>query len=217
MNTLQLPDPLSTDDEVIFWSEFLEKELIVPAYGQGCFPWPTSESEYIPWCCPKERAILKFDNFLVSNDIVKASKKSSFVMTVNQSFEEVLKGCALTERNHEVGTWITQEVVDTYTELHHEGLAHSVEARLDNGKLVGGIYGVLVNHVFSAESMFRLASNASKVCLLHLVLHLRDRGHTWIDVQVESPHLLRWGATTLPKEAYLQLLKLEQAKEKFEF
>ena len=214
---LQLPDPLSTDDEVVFWSEFLEKELIVPAYEQGCFPWPMSETDFIPWCCPKERAILPFDIFLNSKHIRKISNKKPFLITVNQSFNEVITACALTERAHEVGTWITQEIIDCYTELHLQGFAHSVEARLPHGKLVGGIYGVLVNNVFSAESMFRLESNASKVCLLALVLHLKSKGHTWLDVQIESPHLTTWGAAQLSKADYLQKLAREQKIVKLPF
>jgi leucyl/phenylalanyl-tRNA--protein transferase len=126
---------------------------------------------------------------------------------MDSNFQAVVNACAQTERRHEDGTWITDEMKAAYLELHRSGYAHSVECYFD-GKLVGGLYGVSLGKAFFGESMFHTISDASKVALYFLVEHVKECGFLFIDSQVETPHLVRLGAELIPRYEYLKLLKV---------
>jgi len=126
---------------------------------------------------------------------------------VDRRFEDVMRACAETERKEEdAGTWISEEIVESYVELHRLGLAHSVETWLDD-QLVGGLYGVAVRGAFFGESMFHHVTDASKVALAALVERLRAQGFRLLDVQWVTPHLEQFGAIEIPRDVYLKRLE----------
>jgi leucyl/phenylalanyl-tRNA---protein transferase len=129
---------------------------------------------------------------------------------VDAAFEAVMAACGSVPRPEQDGTWITPEITAAYTRLHRLGVAHSVEAWRDDA-LVAGVYGVDVDGAFAAESMFHRETDASKLALLHLIDHLRAGGLDWIDVQVLSPHLARFGARAVPRRTFLELLARTRA------
>ena len=178
---------------------------LLHAYQRGIFPW-FSTNEPILWWSPNPRGILPLDNFIVSKSLAKFIRKTPYRVTVNQSFEEVIRACA--EVNRQVsGTWITQDMINAYIDLHHYGSAHSIEV-WDNDKLVGGLYGVTPGNVFCGESMFHYATNASKLAMFYLVALLRDSGCTFIDCQLQNDHLASLGCVEIPRDDFLRQLTL---------
>lgn len=213
---IDFPNPrLSRNEEgVICVSEmdFLNPENLLHAYRQGIFPWMVEEYPFVPWFCPPRRAILEFDELHVPRTLRKAREKSDFTFTIDQNFAEVIHACAVTRRKDQRGTWITQEVFDSYQELHREGHAHSIEVWDAQKNLVGGLYGVDPGGVFCGESMFHRESNASKFALLFLVEHLKSRGAAWLDIQVMTPHFAALGAKEIKRSEFLD--KLDRTLEK---
>ena len=133
--------------------------------------------------------------------------KKPFDLTLDRRFDQVIENCARIHGHG--GTWILPEMVEAYKELHRKGKAMSVEAWRE-GELVGGLYGVLIKGVFSGESMFFKESGASKLCLVHLVGHLKDRGYRWMDIQMVTPLFRQFGGRLISRKAFLQLLKERQ-------
>ena len=183
----------------------LKLETLKLAYSQGIFPWPQPGYPLL-WFSPPERGVLFFRNFKIPKSTQKLIKKSEFKITMDQDFPQVIENCARVPRDAESGTWILPEMVDAYKGLHKKGMAHSVEAWRGE-KLVGGLYGVLVDGVFSGESMFFKESEASKVCLVHLVDHLKENKHEWIDIQMVTPLLEQFGGEYIPRHQFLKMLK----------
>jgi len=158
----------------------------------------------IGWFSPDPRAIIPLDDgFHIPHGLRRALKKNRFTVTADRDFERVMRACA--DRNKD-GTWISEEIVESYCELHRHGFAHSVETRLD-GKLVGGSYGVHIGGAFFGESMFHRETDASKVALVALVERLRERGFALLDTQWQTPHLARFGTREIPRRDYLRRLK----------
>lgn len=186
----------------------LTPEILVRAYAAGIFPMSESRDDpTIFWVDPKMRGILPLDDFHVSRSLKKTVRKKAFEVTVDEAFPAVIEACAETPRPDQ-GTWINDQIIAGYTELHHLGLAHSVECRQD-GKLVGGLYGVSLNGVFCGESMFSHVPDASKVALVHLVARLRLSGIRLLDTQFVTDHLKTFGAIEIPARHYL--MRLEEA------
>lgn len=200
--------------DVIAGSDRIWPELLIDAYEHGIFPWPSGEDETIPWCCPKKRALLFFDELSIPKSLEKARKKfvatGAWKFTVDRKFPAVIQACAEKPRPGQAGTWITSQVLESYTELHRMGRAHSVEV-WDGDRLIGGIYGVDCGGAFSAESMFFEEPNASKLALLHLIELLKEKGSEWLDIQQLTPHLEKLGAREIKRSKYLQLLSHSQA------
>lgn len=179
--------------------EALTPELIVSAYVQGIYPMADEEGN-IGWYSPSRRAIFPLDEFRVPRSLAKALRKRPFEIRIDTEFEAVMRGCAAREP-----TWISEEIVRAYTELHHLGIAHSVEA-WQGERLVGGLYGVALRGAFMGESMFSRVDNASGACLVALVERLRERGFVLLDSQTPTRHLLRFGQTLIPRQEYLRRL-----------
>jgi leucyl/phenylalanyl-tRNA--protein transferase len=196
--------------DIVCFGGRLTTENLRNAYRKGIFPW-TIEGLPLPWFCPERRAILEFTNVHVPKSLQRIQKKNPFTFTIDRAFPEVIKICAGIKRAHEEGTWITEDFIESYTELHREGAAHSVEA-WEAGELVGGLYGVDAGGVFAGESMFHRRPNASKLALLFLVEHLKRRGGTWLDAQVMTPHLKMLGAQEISRRDFLERLGQAQAK-----
>ncbi len=188
----------------------LSPELLVRAYASGIFP--MSESRHDPsifWVDPPQRGILPLTGFHVTRSLKKTVRQRCFSVGFDSDFVAVINACAETPRPDQ-GTWINDQIIEAYSELHRLGLAHSVECRLD-GKLVGGLYGVSLNGAFCGESMFSHATDASKVALVHLVARLRHCNMQLLDTQFVTEHLKSFGAIEIPAREYLLLL--EQALE----
>jgi leucyl/phenylalanyl-tRNA--protein transferase len=179
--------------------------LLVSAYSSGWFPMAVERDE-IRWYSPDPRGVIPLDRFHVPARLARVIRGGKFSIAVNRNFEGVMRGCAEADRNDDdPGTWISKEIIDSYIELHHLGLAHSVEAWQDD-QLVGGLYGVALGGAFFGESMFHHATDASKVALAALVERLRARGFTLLDIQWVTPHLEQFGAIEISRKNYLQLL-----------
>lgn len=180
-------------------------ELLIHAYRQAIFPMAVEGGE-IAWFSPDPRAIIPLESFHVPHGLKRVLKKGRFEIRVNTFFEGVMRACA--ERDE---TWITEEIVESYVNLHRLGHAHSVEAWLD-GNLAGGLYGVALGGAFFGESMFHAVTDASKVALHALVERLRARGFGLLDTQWLTPHLVTFGALEIPRSEYQRRLKISLAK-----
>jgi leucyl/phenylalanyl-tRNA---protein transferase len=178
---------------------------LLDAYRHGIFPWPITDMEApLAWWSPDPRAVIEFDRFHVSRRLGRTCRGGKFEVTRDRDFAGVIRGCAMTPSR--VGqTWLTAEMIDAYIRLHRLGHAHSVEAWYE-GELAGGVYGVSVGGLFSAESKFYRVRDASKVALVHLVEHLRHRGYVLLDIQQLTPHTARLGAVAIPRSTYLARL-----------
>lgn len=194
--------------DIIGFGFNMSLENVRDAYRQGVFPWPI-EGMPLPWFCPEKRAVLNFDELHVSRSLEKEKKRSRFEFTVDRDFAGVVRGCSTVPRAGQSGTWITKEYTDVYKRLHDLGEAHSVEV-WDDEELVGGLYGVDAGGLFCGESMFFRRPNASKLALLYLIDHLQERGSDWIDIQVLTPHMKKFGAREISRNAFLERLKETQ-------
>jgi len=192
------------DDLVAIGGDFHPQRLL-NAYKAGLFPWFIDEYNYIHWYSPKQRMVLYPNEFKTSKSLRRVIKNKCFEIKSNENFSEVIKSCANIKRKHEDDTWITDEFIQAYTNLFDLGHAFSIECYLEN-KLVGGLYGVLINDVFCGESMFSLEANASKVAFYYLCKQAVENGITMIDCQVHNTHLESLGAKEIPREKYFKIL-----------
>ena len=175
------------------------------AYRSGIFPW-YSEGEPILWYSPDPRMVLFPDELKIAKSMRQIIRSNRFRVTFNQAFEEVILNCKNIDRNNQGqdGTWITNEMIDSYVKLHKEGIAKSVEV-WEEDELVGGLYGVEAGTVFCGESMFSKVSNASKVALVSLVQN-KAKAYNLIDCQVYNDHLASLGAREIPREDFISFL-----------
>lgn len=176
-------------------------EGIELAYRYGIFPMADSMNGDIYWCRPEPRAIIPLDGFHISRSLAKVIRQNRFEVRFDTDFEGVMRCCA----DREEGTWITEDFIDVYGELHKLGKAHSVET-WRGGELVGGTYGVSIGAAFMAESMFHRETDASKVALAALVSKLNEQRYDLLDVQYLTPHLKSLGAVEIPHAHYIRLL-----------
>jgi len=210
INFVQFPSVSNAnEDGLLAMGGDLDVNTLVSAYAQGIFPW-YSEGQPILWWSPNPRMVLYPSQIKVSRSLTKVLKKKLFQVTCNQVFEDVINACALrgqqTEDVPREDTWITDDMVKAYLELHDQGYAHSVEVWQD-GKLVGGLYGIALGKAFFGESMFSRVSNASKVGLVTLCHHLSGAGFEIIDCQVASDHLFSLGAVEVDRKQFLDIIE----------
>jgi leucyl/phenylalanyl-tRNA---protein transferase len=181
-------------------------ELLLAAYASGWFPMADEEG-VISWYSPDPRGIMPIEAFHVPSRLERVVRKGTLEVEIDTAFEQVMRACAEAEREPgETGTWISEEIIESYCALHAQGFAHSIEVR-QNGLLVGGLYGVALGGAFFGESMFHRATNASKVALVALVQRLRSRGFVLLDTQWVTAHLQQFGAIEIPRAQYLRLLE----------
>ena len=180
-------------------------ELLLAAYASGWFPMADEEG-VISWYSPDPRGIMPIDTFHVPSRLQRVVRRTVVQVDIDTAFEEVMRACAEAEREPgDSGTWISDEIIESYCALHAQGYAHSVEVRQD-GTLVGGLYGVALGGAFFGESMFHRATDASKVALVALVNRLRARGFVLLDTQWVTAHLQQFGAIEIPRPEYLRRL-----------
>lgn len=180
-------------------------ELLLRAYASGLFPMADgADDPELFWVEPEIRGLIPLDAFHIPKSLAKTVRRAPFEIRFDHDFDAVVAACAESVEGRP-STWINSTITELYGSLHRLGHAHSVEAWQD-GKLVGGLYGVSLRQVFFGESMFSRATDASKVCLVHLVERLKERGFTLLDTQFTTDHLKRFGAIDVPRDDYYELL-----------
>lgn len=203
---LDFPDPAHALDQpngLLAVGGDLKPERLINAYRSGIFPW-YEKDQPILWWSPDPRSVLLPDWLHTSRSLNKILKQRHFCVTYDQQFNRVIQACS-DPRACSSDTWITEQMLSAYNELHRLGYAHSVEVWHD-GLLVGGLYGIAMGRVFFGESMFSLRANASKVGFSHLIEKLKSLEFQLIDCQVHSEHLASLGAKEIPRSRFLQLL-----------
>ncbi len=183
----------------------LSTERLLLAYRNGIFPW-FNPDEPILWWSPPERMVVVPQLYKVSKSIRNLLNQKKFDITFNQNFEAVIRNCQQIDRKEQDGTWITDDIIESYTKLHEMGFAQSLEV-WQNGELVGGLYGVDLGHVFCGESMFSKVPNASKIGFVTLVQHLKDNNYKLLDCQIHNDHLEKLGAFEISRETFIKVLK----------
>ncbi|MCI4670026.1 MAG: leucyl/phenylalanyl-tRNA--protein transferase [Bacteroidia bacterium] len=189
----------------------LSPERLLLAYENGIFPW-FSEHDPILWWCPDPRFVLYPYKLKVSKSMKQVFRKGIFTITYDQDFKAVIQECQQMYRPGQSGTWITDDMLNAYVELHRLGFAHSVEV-WQEGTIVGGLYGVSLGKSFFGESMFAKTSNASKAGFITLVQDLQQRNFDIIDCQVPTQHLESLGAEAISRELFLESIHLSQKNE----
>ncbi len=185
--------------------DVISSQLLISAYASGWFPM-ASDGE-IRWYSPDPRGVLPLNEVHIPRRLARVARQGRFRIAIDTAFGDVIRACAAEDRDPEdAGTWIDEQIIESYTALHDLGLAHSVEA-WNGDRLVGGLYGVALRGTFFGESMFHRETDASKVALVALVERLRARGFTLLDTQWVTPHLEQFGAIEIPRDDYLKLLE----------
>ncbi len=183
----------------------LSTERLLLAYRNGIFPWFQDE-EPILWWSPPDRMVVVPQMYKVSKSIRNLLNQKKFEITFNQCFEDVIRSCQQIDRKDQEGTWITEDIIASYTKLHEMGFAQSVEV-WQTGELVGGLYGVDLGHVFCGESMFSKVPNASKIAFVTLVQYLKEQHYKLLDCQLHNDHLEKLGAFEISRETFIRVLK----------
>jgi len=218
MNSIKIPEIFFLDSNKVHFPDItlalnhfngligiggnLSNEVLLSAYSRGIFPW-FCDGEPIMWYSPNPRMVITPKTFHLSKSLRKVINSSKFHVLIDSSFKDVILNCQKVPRSGQSGSWIGDEMIQAYCNLHEAGYAHSYEVFLDD-ELVGGLYGVALGDVFFGESMFSLVSNASKVAFACL---LQNSHYQLIDCQVENKHLESLGAFNMPRDLFIQQLK----------
>ena len=201
--TIAFPGYDCTSEEgVIALGGDLSVERLTHAYKNGIFPW-FSINDPIVWYCPFKRMVLFPAEIKISKSMQKIMNRNEFTITENTAFEAVIYNCKNIDRNDGFGTWITNDMEQAYINLHKKGIAKSIEVWFKD-ELVGGLYGVEINHIFCGESMFSKVSNASKLAFMHLA---KNKNYKLIDCQIYNEHLASLGAREVERTLFLSILK----------
>ena len=192
---------LTEPDGLLTASDRISPELVLDAYRQGIFPW-YSPGQPVLWWSPDPRCVIYPDSFHISRSLRRSLNRQAFEIRLNTAFAEVMQACA-EPREGQDGTWITQAMLDVYCQLHDQGYAHSIEC-WQNGRLVGGMYGLVLGDIFFGESMFSREKDASKVAMHYLLSEIKP---FMLDAQVASPHLMTMGAELIPREQFVAIIR----------
>jgi leucyl/phenylalanyl-tRNA--protein transferase len=204
-DSLDFPDPGGANkDGLVALGGDLSPDRLLNAYNQGLFPW-FNEGDPILWWSPDPRFVLFPGDLKVSKSMRPYFNQRKFEVSYDADFRAVITACQQMYRPGQGGTWITDDMVDAYCQLHQLGFAHSVEVWKE-GELVGGLYGIALGRIFFGESMFARASNASKFGFISLVRRLEEHGYTLIDCQQETRHLASLGGRGIPRTRFLNYL-----------
>jgi leucyl/phenylalanyl-tRNA--protein transferase len=204
-NSLAFPHPRYAEpDGLLAIGGDLRVERLLLAYRNGIFPW-YSEGNPILWFSPDPRLVLLPAQLKMSGSLRKVIRSNKFGVRFDSLFDEVIIQCAKSVRKNQDGTWITDDMIEAYMNLHREGYAHSVEIIQEN-RLVGGLYGVSLGGAFFGESMFHIVNNASKVALYYLAERLKSWDFDFIDSQVPTEHMKSLGSREIDRESFLSML-----------
>jgi len=182
----------------------LTADDLIYGYINGIFPMADTDGS-LYWYAPDPRAVIPIDTYKPARSLRPVLNQNRFEVRINTNFEQVMRHCSR-PRSDDDGVWISEEIIDAYTELHHIGLAHSVETYIED-RLVGGLYGVSLGAAFFGESMFYHVSDAAKVAFHHLIMILRQQQYVLLDTQFINYNVRRFGAVEIPKANYLKQLK----------
>lgn len=211
-DTVRFPPPAHAEPSgLLAVGGDLRPERLIEAYRSGIFPW-FSEDDPILWFSPDPRLVIFPGGLVVSKKLQKTIRQQEFEVRFDTSFREVVRSCAKSERKGQSGTWITEDMISAYAELHKRGYAHSVETYYE-GALVGGLYGVSLGGAFFGESMFFDMANASKVALYYLVERLKRWDFDFIDSQVPNDHMKSMGGKEVERSSFLAMLDKSLEKE----
>ena len=214
------PDPAMVDPDgigIVAVGGDLAPETLISAYAQGLFPW-FNEDEPIAWWCPEPRCVIRPTEYQPSKSLRKQANRERWQLTLNHAFNEVIHACSLPRNdlndNQPEGehTWIHNEMIEAYTELHAQGFAHSIEVWDEHKQLIGGLYGLKIGSIYFGESMFHTASNASKLAFWGLMRLCEQSAVSLVDCQLPNDHLVSLGAVTLGRNEFLTQLELLLAK-----
>lgn len=199
------PNPNDACNEgILCYGGDLSTTRLITAYTKGIFPW-YNESDPILWWSPNPRFILDLNEFKISKSLQKTINKNIFEIKFDTNFKKVMIECSKIKRVNQKGSWIHKDVIDAYCKLHKLNFANSFEAYYDK-ELVGGGYGINIGNIFCGESMFAKKTDASKVAFYFLVKRLKEHGFKYIDCQIPTEHLRKFGAKEIPREIFLELL-----------
>ncbi len=206
------PDPAIVDPKgmgIVAIGGDLTPETLISAYAQGLFPW-FNDDEPIAWWCPEPRCVIKPSDYQPSKSLRKQANRVRWQLTLDHAFDEVIHACSLPRSDGlnetESHTWIHDEMIEAYTELHAQGFAHSIEVWDEQGALVGGLYGLKIGGIYFGESMFHVASNASKLAFWGLMRLCEQSNVQLVDCQLPNDHLMSLGAMTLSRTEFLTQL-----------
>jgi leucyl/phenylalanyl-tRNA--protein transferase len=207
-----IPPELADPEGLVGVGGDLRPGTLLLAYADGVFPW-FNAGDPILWWSPDPRAVIEFDGLRVSRRLARTIRQGKFRVTADKCFEAVIRACG---EGRPEGTWVTEEMVRAYCDLHALGFAHSIETWAGH-TLAGGTYGVTIGGLFAAESMFYRVTDGSKVALVALVERLRERGYELLDVQMTTPHTERLGAREISRPEYLKRLRAAVRKKGVSF
>ncbi|WFB34648.1 leucyl/phenylalanyl-tRNA--protein transferase [Kiritimatiellota bacterium B12222] len=193
---------LPNRQECVWISDVVPVEALAAAYPLGVFPWPGDDPQLFPWVSPRSRGVLPFDQFHLGKSTIRQIKKAEFQITYDQAFVDIINTC---HHFHLPESWIHPLMREAYIEAHHQGIAHSVEV-WQNGKVVGGLYGMDSGHFFSGESMFHLIPNAGKAAIQFLVEQRQNLGNQFLDIQQLTPHMKVMGAETWSRKRFTEAI-----------
>lgn len=211
LSSLDFPDPRNAMAEgLVAVGGRLDVGTLYHAYRKGIFPWPQDDLPML-WFSPEERGVLFFDEVHVPRRLKRSMRGDvNLRFSMDEAFGEVIKNCRRQKRVDQAGTWILPEMVEAYQHFFEAGFAHSFEAWRGD-RLVGGLYGVFVEGVFSGESMFHSEDDASKKVLLFAIEKLKKKNLNWIDTQMVTPVVASFGGRLVPRNDYLVMMKQAQA------
>ncbi len=196
------------DDGLLAVGGDLSPQRLLNAYRNGIFPW-FNEHDPILWWAPDPRMVLFTNQIKVSKSLKKTIKNTPLSVTIDRAFSDVMTACAAPRKNAngetESGTWIHPDMIEAYSILHQQGIAHSIEC-WQNDKLVGGLYGIAIGHIFFGESMFSTVRDSSKIALVMLCQQLERWGFPLIDCQIYSEHLANMGAIEIERKQFISYL-----------
>ena len=206
LDDFTFPDPfLDYEDGFVGASYDLHPKRLLEGYSKGFFPWYQDTDKMFHWFMLDERMMIPTKKIKSTKRLRQKLRSSKWDFKINTNFKEVINQCASVKRKDDLGTWISDEFKNSYTQLNELGFALSVESYYEN-KLVGGFYGVAIGKYFSGESMFFKKSDASKLALLYFAEILKDNEIEWIDCQVPNPHLESMGGIRIPKKKFIPLI-----------
>ena len=203
MGVLRFPPVEEAVDGLLALGGNLETATLVEAYKRGIFPWPFSEDKPVAWFSPDPRGVLEWGRLHIPRSFKKFLKKHSFAIHYNRDFDRIIERCAQIPRKNQSETWITPEMQQAYRRLFKKQLAWCAGCYRGD-VLEGGMYGVCIDGILSAESMFHLTSNAGKLCLVSVMERLKRAGIDWLDTQMTTPVVESFGGGSIPRREFLE-------------
>ncbi|MBC7494938.1 MAG: leucyl/phenylalanyl-tRNA--protein transferase [Flavobacterium sp.] len=204
------PVATASDQGILAVGGDLEIERLILAYKSGIFPW-FDNNDPILWWAPTKRMVVYPNQYVISKSNRNLLNQKKFEITFNKCFKAVVLHCQNIKRKGQQGTWISDEIVNKYCQLHEMGIAKSVEV-WQNNELVGGLYGIDLGTIFCGESMFSIVSNASKVAFISLINHLKNNNYALLDCQVHNHYLEQLGAFEIERTTFMDVLKTNKPK-----